>query len=447
MDVSGHGGNVEGRLRSTQGNGDKMTGTTSHFFERTFEADLSDVNIHNNERSYQMADRLQAKAFTVGNDIYFGKDQYDDRSVEGRKLLAHELTHTLQQRQNNTNDVIQKKENRSLSTTEKKYLKYLTMKGLPLDKLDSDDMAVSILQKHMADTSIALSPKQKSLLVQEIQIGHYSKEEQKAVIKFLNSQSTKELGFIFAQTNPLTPADVPIRDHKGTTRGDLIKNMSTDKNKKAIKDLAEKHFPAKDAVCGPDVDVPFAKSIKSADKMFSKWNGKEKRDHCFALISYDATATNEIVGAVSWDIRQLYVKDWISEKYRQHGCATVAQSPSCGATVQIGKNCYYAGSPNYVIFGKMFSLCNKHFKNITHYKTHFSKKNMHKYVDAYKGPGLVSSASGNYKASKEWADAGFDGWSQSKNPKGDRNNCKTTCPKSRTADFTVVWGSLSKDTR
>jgi hypothetical protein len=60
-------------------------------------ADLSRVRIHADATSNQLSRSIQAKAFTHGNDIHFRAGEYDPTSSQGKHLLAHELTHTIQQ--------------------------------------------------------------------------------------------------------------------------------------------------------------------------------------------------------------------------------------------------------------------------------------------------------------------------------------------------------------
>ena len=68
------------------------------FFEPRFGADLSGVRLHTDDRAAQAARDIHAKAFTHGQDIYFGQGFYQPGTQAGDKLLAHELTHTLQQK-------------------------------------------------------------------------------------------------------------------------------------------------------------------------------------------------------------------------------------------------------------------------------------------------------------------------------------------------------------
>lgn len=67
------------------------------FMEPRFGADFSAVRIHTGPQAAQASRQLNAAAFTVGQQIYFGRDAYQPDSGAGRELIAHELTHTIQQ--------------------------------------------------------------------------------------------------------------------------------------------------------------------------------------------------------------------------------------------------------------------------------------------------------------------------------------------------------------
>lgn len=66
--------------------------------EQSFGTDLSAVRVHTNSGAAQLTRGLNAQAFTYGNHIFFGQGNYDVESMSGKRLLAHELTHTVQQR-------------------------------------------------------------------------------------------------------------------------------------------------------------------------------------------------------------------------------------------------------------------------------------------------------------------------------------------------------------
>lgn len=88
---------LESSLSSTRGGGSPMSTETNSSMSEAFGADLSGVRIHHDSTAATMNNELSSHAFTHGNDIYFNSGKYDDKSTEGKKLLAHELTHTLQQ--------------------------------------------------------------------------------------------------------------------------------------------------------------------------------------------------------------------------------------------------------------------------------------------------------------------------------------------------------------
>ncbi len=89
---------TESTLKNNPGSGSKLDAATRNEMESGFGADFSNVNIHTDSTAEQMSKELGAQAFTHGNDIYFNKGKYNPQSIEGKHLLAHELTHTIQQK-------------------------------------------------------------------------------------------------------------------------------------------------------------------------------------------------------------------------------------------------------------------------------------------------------------------------------------------------------------
>jgi Domain of unknown function (DUF4157)/Annexin len=88
---------VINQINATRGSGSPMEGPTQSFMKSRFGTDFSGVKIHTGTNAVQMSRELNAQAFTVGNDIYFNSGKYNPSSDSGRHLLAHELTHTMQQ--------------------------------------------------------------------------------------------------------------------------------------------------------------------------------------------------------------------------------------------------------------------------------------------------------------------------------------------------------------
>lgn len=70
----------------------------TQLFGSYFNTDFSDVRLHTNDRAAASAKAVGARAFTAGSEITFGRDQFAPHTAEGRKLLAHEFAHVVQQR-------------------------------------------------------------------------------------------------------------------------------------------------------------------------------------------------------------------------------------------------------------------------------------------------------------------------------------------------------------
>lgn len=88
----------EERISSLRGSGKPLRWSERNFFDQYFGYDFSQVRVHSDARAAETARRLGARAFTVGQDIVFGSGQYAPKTSAGQWLLAHELSHVVQQR-------------------------------------------------------------------------------------------------------------------------------------------------------------------------------------------------------------------------------------------------------------------------------------------------------------------------------------------------------------
>ena len=84
-------------IRGLNGHGSPLPEATRSFFEPRFGADFSHVRVHTDSHAAETARSINAKAFTVGPNIAFASGHYAPHSAEGQKILAHELTHVVQQ--------------------------------------------------------------------------------------------------------------------------------------------------------------------------------------------------------------------------------------------------------------------------------------------------------------------------------------------------------------
>lgn len=99
---------TEQLIAGSKGGGSPLNSSIQTEMENGFGADFSNVNIHTDSRAVQMNKELGARAFTSGNNIFFNSGQFQPGSESGKKLLAHELTHTIQQGASTSQPSIQK---------------------------------------------------------------------------------------------------------------------------------------------------------------------------------------------------------------------------------------------------------------------------------------------------------------------------------------------------
>jgi hypothetical protein len=77
--------------------GQPLDADTQNFMGARFGHDFGQVRVHTDEKAAESAQSVNALAYTVGQDVVFGQGQYTPGTSEGKKLLAHELTHVVQQ--------------------------------------------------------------------------------------------------------------------------------------------------------------------------------------------------------------------------------------------------------------------------------------------------------------------------------------------------------------
>ncbi|MDY6855081.1 MAG: DUF4157 domain-containing protein [Thermodesulfobacteriota bacterium] len=126
--------NLDAHIHALKGRGQPLSDSTRTFFEPRFGRKFNQVRVHRDTQAARSAHALNARAFTTGHDIVFGAGLYAPETSGGKSLLAHELTHVLQQ--NPEKDVQEK------SGGNKKTSTYVT--GLTLQRaLKSQDLWLS----------------------------------------------------------------------------------------------------------------------------------------------------------------------------------------------------------------------------------------------------------------------------------------------------------------
>ncbi|NLX19520.1 MAG: DUF4157 domain-containing protein [Desulfobulbus sp.] len=143
---------LESALQAQKGRGEALDSTTRETMESGFGAEFGGVRIHTDTEAANLSNTLNARAFTHGNDIYFNEGAYKPETSAGRHLLAHELTHTLQQR-DGLQPMINRASNSASSGTPAIDFtnKTITIKKLYLPKLKGRNknlIGTSVTRKH-----------------------------------------------------------------------------------------------------------------------------------------------------------------------------------------------------------------------------------------------------------------------------------------------------------
>ncbi len=100
-EIGAEGGNVgpeaEQTIQQARGSGQSLPDDVRTSMESAFGADFSGVKVHNDAESDALNESVSARAFTTGQDIFFKQGEYNPGSSSGKEVLAHELTHVVQQ--------------------------------------------------------------------------------------------------------------------------------------------------------------------------------------------------------------------------------------------------------------------------------------------------------------------------------------------------------------
>jgi Domain of unknown function (DUF4157) len=98
---------LESAIAQARGSGQPLAVTIRQPMEQAFGADFSGVKVHTDSHSDRLNRSIQARAFTTGQDIFFSRGAYQPTSQGGQKLIAHELTHVVQQGQRGKSKVLE----------------------------------------------------------------------------------------------------------------------------------------------------------------------------------------------------------------------------------------------------------------------------------------------------------------------------------------------------
>lgn len=436
------------------------------FFEPRFQRDFADVRVHTGAEAAESAYALDALAYTSGNHIVFGEEQYAPDTSGGRRLLAHELAHVAQQRagargvQRFVDCTPARLSLRECPPRERGEV--ARSRTTPMAALEVGWPERGMLVANFAVGSSQLKPNLAGLIywqefMQQIErqthlrweiLGLSDCEGDRASNERLRAARAKAVYDSLpagARRHITLHEGAPIHDCMtgNDTEADRTMNRAVLVRRAEVGTVLDIEPEAPIEVeppkfaCGPDVTAQIEGALSNLRSAFGGWPNDKREEACDALDSID-------YGACAWDIVQLHNNAWIHEQYRPQ-CATEKGQPPCGSSVQVGDACYYAGSANYVVFGAMCRLCFDHFVDRRDLSGayRFSRSSMRALVNLYKGtgPAGLGTPSANFAESLQWSEAGFDRWpGGGKPPPGDRQNCRPVCPLPYAGPpFTVHW--------
>lgn len=410
-------------LRSS---GSPLDTQTRLFMEERLGHDFGSVRIHADETAAASAAALEANAYTVGNHVAFARGRYAPGGSEGRRLLAHELTHVVQQDRSGSAGV----------GLHRQPVQPAPPPAPPAPAPPAGHIACTI--RFALNSTEAVDRNQLAACVEQARAylagggdrrigvhGFASEEGEPGPNTALSLRRAERVRDLLVAEG--VPADrIDVGGHgESTTFPTLEENRRVEVVLSETITFPDENIVIPRFICGPDVTAQVEAAVDLARSMFAGWTSAQRTESCEAL-------RHPLHGQYAWDIVELHNNAWIHRYYRPY-CATIGADPKCGSTVQVGTECYFAGSPNYVIFGTMCDLCYGHFWSIgragatlgyTGYLD-FDRSSMEALIHLHK---TFPFEGGNIAESKAWARAGYAGWPFGGTPPaGDRPGCAPQC--------------------
>jgi hypothetical protein len=455
--------------------GQPLDMATRAFMESRFGHDFSGVRVHTDAKASESAQAVNAIAYTVGRNVVFGASQYTPQTNAGQRLIAHELTHVVQQTsglQKATPMTSSIEIGKPGDTFEREADRVADQVASGTDKVPHNLVVSSPSIQRTCDPSaiIAMAPPSCSVGDHTFVPGRlfkfnkdcddFAPTEEAALIAFASAlppTTTLEI-HSYASVDTATfneqlscarsskaqsvltafpPTGAGIAASRITTvvnhgptpgpaaerRSVVIRTSTPTPTPTPIPTPTPTPAPA--FRCGPNVSSQVRAAVAKVISAWGGWSSSKRDDQCDALDSRS-------LAKVAWDIVNLHRQAWIVGY--QPTCATAGASPPCHNSVEVDSNCYYAGSANYVIFGTMCKLCDAHLGWTWHtpvlgWLDGFPEWYMQYLITLYKGGALPGqTAAPNYGPSLLWATAGYRGWpSGGTPPPGDRPVCTTGC--------------------
>ncbi|MFC4640194.1 DUF4157 domain-containing protein [Deinococcus hohokamensis] len=214
------------RIQARRGNGNPLPAAIQRHLEQGLNHDLGRVRIHDDAEADKLAKAVNAVAFTTGTDIFFRSGRFNPNTQTGLELLAHEVTHTVQQSQGRVGqgidpDAALEHEARRMGAKLSRGLLSVSAHTRPRPATASLPRSAS-LQRLQAPASGKPSPASDPLLTQLNDALGLSLKETKDVYPILKKDAKKRMRF-FGQFYPGLPAASPLGKLLGSSKDPVLR--------------------------------------------------------------------------------------------------------------------------------------------------------------------------------------------------------------------------------
>jgi peptidoglycan hydrolase-like protein with peptidoglycan-binding domain len=478
--------------------GQPLEAATRSFMEPRFGHDFSGTRVHADPAAAESARAVDALAYTVGHDVVLGHGQYAPQTTAGQRLLAHELTHVVQQTAGTKQGLTK---GTSTCTGERHGVAPASFDGGSMDSLASAansahrashrTAAGELLQRQGAGPAAHL---QSPRFVPSAKLERCFEDSDRLRQGDPDSDAVTRIQQALIDVQKITgntydlgstgPKGDGVDGVYGTKTAAAVRKFKTDEGLGSTKfgDVGpgvmhrlDQLFPpgptppaptppaptppapGPTRVCGPDVSAETSRAWASARSVFGALPFAGKLDNCRMLVqpfikgagglalNQDAFDTWGLFqGSIGWT----RIPPW-------HGsCGTPGSAGNlhdnfdplhedisvCSNSVQIGSDCWLSGTPNYGLFGIAMRACSDFtgplagIPGISALHSLFSLPFTVALVGAYK---LLKGD--NIIGPEKWAIATYIGGPTATASGGNRATCSTTCAGPPPPSFLIVW--------
>jgi hypothetical protein len=461
---------LAGQIKSLRGGGRPLSKSLRSFFEPRFERDFSDVRIHTDSKAAQLARSIGARAFTLGRNIIFSEGEYSPETSSGKRLLAHELTHFVQQKDDLRSGLSTSTIYRFLRRAARPYQDVVTYSDI--DRRPRADGSGTIhhgirvhiqsqIEERPIDVDTAIDCIEAALRrdVQRIRAAGLIER---------NANAREAIRLSLERQRDQDVVTIEVRYTRQPERGYRVSEIQIESSD-PIPIPPPEPTPPVQWICGPDVGAAVRDVWELIQIDFDGWSNMVKLEACRNLVQpYVYRRGLDPSGPRSWrlnnnafDVLGLFLNSMHYVHHRPYhppcgfpeGRNELDEDENtCSNTVKIGDECWLSGTVNYGTYGIMTRLCYDWSRRVAAgaiiippplsplvqlMPQLFSRLATEQIVVAYK-----RSQGDDPEPPRRWAIATWDRGPTGIASGGNRPRCQTTCPCRVNTGFYYVWETV-----